>query len=323
MAHKLLRLTESLYKDPLLITPQLEETIYSYLSERNNGEILQELSVAQQLEKASGSLGATSEGGVGVLSVDGPLTYQTTGFEPLCGGTSYQSLLEQAKQLGADPSVSSVVMDVDSGGGQAYSVFESANDIKAALNGKPLIAYVDGTSASAAYALSSVADEIIVNPMAEVGSIGVVVRMQNDSEKKKMEGVKDVYVYAGDSKIPYAEDGEFREDFISDIQSKVDVLYEEFVSHVAEARNISAEVVRGTQAKTFEANKAIELGLAESIEASKEEAEEKLNASVEANSEMFQEVAAKADEEALADSIDARKDAIAAKMIAFGNKKSK
>lgn len=158
-----------------------------------------------------------------------------------------------------------IVFDTDSPGGEAYGVFESAKRIRTMADqaGVKVITYVDGMAASAAYALASISDEIIMNPSAEVGSIGVVVRLRNTNKAMKTMGVEDTYVFAGKSKIPFNAEGDFAEEFLSDLQEKVNVLYGEFTSHVAQMRGMTAEAVTNTEAKTFLADKAIQLGLAD------------------------------------------------------------
>src|SRR5690606_27753082 len=95
------------------------------------------------------------------------------------------------------------------------------------------------------------------------GSIGVVVKLRNMNEAMKRAGVEDTYIYAGDSKVPFDADGKFTPDFLDDIQGKVNALYVEFAQHVSAMRGISHESVVATQAKTFMADQAIELGLAD------------------------------------------------------------
>lgn len=260
MAHSLLRLTQSLHNVPHLITEPYLRGVVSILEDRNNGKI----------ELAVGGTGREREPiynpdtAVGILNIDGPLTYLE--YEPLCGEppTSYQGLKEDMQSI-AEVGAKIVVMDFCSPGGEAYQCFETARAIRAIADehGIQLIAYVDGLAASAGYALAAIADEIIVNPQAEVGSIGVVVKLRNVNKALKEMGIEDTYIHAGKSKIPFDQSGGFTEGFLEDIQEKVDVLYEEFISHVAEARGISKESVKNTEAKTFLPAKAIELGLAD------------------------------------------------------------
>jgi ClpP class serine protease len=160
-----------------------------------------------------------------------------------------------------------IVMDVDSPGGEAYGLQETGCYLrkKADERGVQLVAYVDGLSASAAFGLSVAAHEIIANPDAELGSVGVVVKLRNMNKAMNNAGVEDTYIYAGDSKIPFKEDGSFREDFLSDIQYKVDALYQQFTQYVADMRGIDVGVVKSTQAKVLLAQDAIKLGFADKV----------------------------------------------------------
>ena len=167
----------------------------------------------------------------------------------------------------AEAGIKTVVMDLDSGGGQGYGAFECANELRKLCddNGIKLFAYNDGCMASACYALGCVADEVISNPYADSGSIGVLVALVNDSKAMDQAGLARTFITAGASKVPFEADGSWREGFLADIQSKVDALYEDFVSHVCTHTGLSAEVVKGTEAKMFSANEALSLGLINKI----------------------------------------------------------
>ena len=265
MSGKLIRLTQKIVNKPQLMHAPSLEGVLQILTDRNNS-VEVELAIGGGRERSKEELCYIPETGVGVLSIDGPLTYLE--YEPMCGAapSSYQKLSAEFSAM-VKAGAKTIVLDVDSPGGEAYACFETANSIRKMADdaGVKILAYVDGLAASAAYGLSCIADEIIMNPMAEVGSVGVVVGLTNYSEAEKKYGVKRTYVYAGDSKIPYDADGNFTESFLSDIQAKVDELYGEFVNHVADARKLSVETVKGTEAKVFTATKAVELGLADAV----------------------------------------------------------
>lgn len=262
MPHKLLRLTEKLYNTPHLITTSSFDRVIGYLEDRNSGVF--EMAVKDVGVSKERYLSYNPDTQIGYVSMDGPLTYIE--YEGLCGpsGPSYQAIRDESAQL-LEAGAKVIVLDQSSPGGEAYMAFETARYIREQADkyGAKIIAYVDGLSASASYAFSAVADEIIMNPMAEVGSVGVVVKLRNVNKAMKEMGIEDTYVYAGKSKIPFDSEGNFSEETLSDIQRKVDILYEEFVSHVAQFRNISKEAVVNTEAKTFLANDAIALGLAD------------------------------------------------------------
>ena len=260
---KLLRLTSILYNTPHLMLPASLERVFTYLDDRNNHA---ELAVQLEKKPKERVLQYVAETQVGVLSVSGPLTYIE--YEAMCGeqNSSYQQIVDDFDKL-CSMGAKTIVMDVDSPGGMAYGMTETGRYLrkKADERGVQLVAYVDGLSASAAFGLSVAAHEIIANPDAELGSVGVVVKLRNMNKAMNNAGVEDTYIYAGDSKIPFKEDGSFREDFLSDIQYKVDALYQQFTQYVADMRGIDVGVVKSTQAKVLLAQDAIKLGFADKV----------------------------------------------------------
>lgn len=262
MPHALFRLREKTLNTPQLMSVQGFDAIAKYLDDRCSKDFkLQsdEDSGFGQVERYS----FNPDLGVATLSIDGPLSYRPItmmGFD--CGGTSYTQLKEDFTYL-VESGAKTIALMIDSPGGEAHGLFPTAQYMRdlADANGVKILAFADGMSASAGYGLTSIADEIIVSPGSEVGSIGVVVRLMNDSKALEKEGYERSFVYAGSSKVPYAEDGSFRPDFINDIQSKVDSLYVEFVEFVATQRNLSTDSVKSTEARTFLPKEAMALGL--------------------------------------------------------------
>lgn len=266
MAHSLLRLKEKICNTPHLMHPASFETVIEYLNQRNAEDF--KLEDPQQESRESNSRYSFNKDiGVAILNIDGPLSYKPVtimGFD--CGGASYQQIKEDFTYL-VDSGAKTVAFSVSSGGGEAFQMMPTANYMRklATENDVRIITYVDGLSASAAYGLSVIADELIMAPSSEVGSVGVLVRLMNDSKALEKEGYERTFISAGDDKIPFDADGSFRKEFLEDIQGKVDTLYEEFTGFVAEHRNLSVEAVKSTQARTFLPKEAIELGLADRV----------------------------------------------------------
>ena len=204
---------------------------------------------------------------IGVIPIKGSLTYEETGFEALCGMTSYESIQGQAEYLIKNEQVQELILEVNSGGGQAYGCFEAAQAVRnlANSNNVKITTYVDGVAYSGGYAWASIADEVILNPMGRVGSIGVVLPLTNYAEKDKKEGIKRIYITSGKSKVPYDEDGNFTEAALDEFRKSSKIIYDEFVSHVAEMRGIDRQSVIDTEAKTFDAKTALSLNLIDSI----------------------------------------------------------
>lgn len=266
MAHEIYRLKSKLVNTPHLIDSSAFEAIMDYVNKRCEGGV--DIDKRAEVEDEAPTRYLYNEDtATGVLYVEGPLTYKPVtimGFD--CGGTSYEGLKADFEAM-VEQGVKTVAFMVDSPGGEAYAMMDTANYIRnlADANGVDIIAYVDGLSASAGYGLTAIADQIISSKDSELGSIGVLIRLMNDSKKLEKEGIERTFITAGKEKIPFTEDGGFRKEFLEDLQHKVDVLYEEFTGHVAKYRNMSVEAVRDTQAKTFLAQEAIELGLADKV----------------------------------------------------------
>jgi ClpP class serine protease len=180
--------------------------------------------------------------------------------------TSYQQLLEDVEET-LSYGIKTIVLDVNSGGGEAYMAFETANAIRKRIDaaGATLITYIDGMSASAAYALTAISDEVIINPMAQAGSIGVLIRLMDQSEYLKKEGLKPIFISSASSKVPFDAEGGFKKEFLEELQESVNELHTEFVNHVASYRDITPEAVNGMNAKVFNAKKAMQLGLVDKI----------------------------------------------------------
>lgn len=267
-SHSLIRLTERVYNKPHLITPQAFNVILDYLDARNQVGI-------SKLEFDAQSVSADAEkpyaNGLGVLRIDGSLTYKPV--MTLCGeaGTSYQSLVAQVEEM-AEAGVKTIVMEVTSGGGEASHVFEAAQEMRAIFdaNGIKTIGYADTMAASAAYALICICDEVVANPSADLGSIGCVVALMDMSKAYENAGLKRIFVTSGENKVPFAEDGSFKKEFLDDVQASVDKLNAEFAAHVSKYTGLSVDTIMGFEAKVFDANEALELGLANKVMTNKQ-----------------------------------------------------
>lgn len=204
---------------------------------------------------------------VGLIPVRGALTYQETGWEAMCGMCSYEHMQGVAEYMIKDQKVQELVLELNSGGGQAYGCFETAQRVRdlATENNVKITTYVDGVAFSGGYAWACIADEVIMNPMAKVGSIGVVLPLVNTAARDKKEGIERIYVTSGKSKVPYDSKGNFTKEALAELQSQSTEIYNMFVNHVATNRGIEVKAVEDTEAKTFTTTDALKLGLADKV----------------------------------------------------------
>ena len=128
MAGKLLRLTQKIVNKPQLMYAPSLEGVLQILTDRNNN-VSVELAISGGRERKAEELCYNPDTGVGVLSIDGPLTYLE--YEPMCGSapSSYQRLTAEFETL-VNAGAKTVVFDMDTPGGEAYACFETAKGLR-------------------------------------------------------------------------------------------------------------------------------------------------------------------------------------------------
>jgi signal peptide peptidase SppA len=207
------------------------------------------------------------KGSVAALALHGPIAQRRDIFMDFFGGTSTEEFGAELDRLMADSTIGAVVFDVDSPGGSVAGVQELADKIYAYRGTKPMIAVADSEAASAAYWIASAADEVVVTPSGEVGSIGVVAIHADSSEALAQAGLKLTIVSAGKYKAegnPYEPLDDEARDYV---QSRVDEYYADFVKAVARNRGTTASAVRGGygEGRMVGAKDAVKMGMADRI----------------------------------------------------------
>lgn len=179
--------------------------------------------------------------------------------------TGYSFVQQQLAAALADPDVALIIFDINSPGGESAGCEELANAIYASREVKPSIAVVDSLAASAAYMIGSAATKVYATPSSWTGSIGVVWMHADVSGALDKFGIKVTFVFAGDHKV----DGNSYEPLPSsvkaDMKVTVDKVYGRFVDLVAKTRGMTADAVRGTQARVYASDDALALGLIDGV----------------------------------------------------------
>lgn len=205
--------------------------------------------------------------GVATIPVLGSLVNRGAWIGANSGMTSYEGLAFQIEDAGANPKVNSIVLDMDSPGGEAVGAFEIAEKVRAVAKSKPVIAVVNGMAASAAYAIASAASQIVSTPSGVSGSIGVVMLHADYSVALHERGIKPTLIHAGAHKVDGNPYEPLSDAVKADLKAEVDQFYNMFVSSVAAGRKgrMTEKSIRGTEARTFIGNAALEAGLVDAI----------------------------------------------------------
>lgn len=262
------RVTERLFNTPLLIHPGKLDAIIAGLAPRLGVN----LANFQPEAYTTGRGDLKREGGyrvvngVGVIDVFGPLAHRTRMEADSSWVEGYQTIARRFENALADREVQSIVLNLESPGGEVGGVQQLAEQVRSAAGIKPIVAVADGMAASAAYWIASAADSISVSPTGLVGSIGVVMRHVDFSKFLAQEGVKVTHIFAGAHKV----DGNAYEPLPDDVrtafQREINMLYDMFVDAVAENRGMTTAQIRATEANVFWGAEAVKAGLADAVE---------------------------------------------------------
>jgi signal peptide peptidase SppA len=204
---------------------------------------------------------------VAVILVRGILAQRANLVDDICGpGSTSTEVLDQAvRAAAADPSVRSIVLDIDSAGGSVYGVQELHATILRARAAKPIAAVANAQALSAAYWIASAAHEVFVTPSGMVGSIGVYMAHVDTSKADEASGKVTTIIKAG--KYKAEAEGPLTRDARAHLQSIADSYYSRFVRDVAGARGVSVDAVRSGygEGRTLAADSALAAGMVDGI----------------------------------------------------------
>ncbi|WP_050871030.1 S49 family peptidase, partial [Yersinia enterocolitica] len=158
-----------------------------------------------------------------------------------------------------------ICLDIDSPGGEVAGCFDLVDEIYAARGEKPIWAILSESAYSAAYALASAADRIIVPRTGGVGSIGVIVMHVDWSQRIKSDGVQVTIITFGSRKAESNPYEALSKEAQKAIQSDVDEMGRLFVSTVSRNRGIAERTIRDTEAACYLAADGVQLGLADQV----------------------------------------------------------
>lgn len=159
-----------------LILPDALDNILSIARRSNDVEAL-EARLGKQLEHTHT---VTNRNGVAVIPVTGPIFRYANLMTRISGATSTEVLATDIQTALDDPSIKSIVLNIDSPGGVASGMNELASLIYQGREKKKIVAYIGGTGASAAYWIASAAHEIVIDDIGMAGSIGAALTVKLD-----------------------------------------------------------------------------------------------------------------------------------------------
>lgn len=250
-----------IFNVPLLIEPGKAQTILGVLEPR----LLDGAKLYGPGDKQGKKEYFVTEDGIAVISIVGSLVNRGSWLDAMSGMASYASIQTEIEDAATDPAVKGIILDMDSPGGEAAGTFDLADAIYSLRGLKPIWAVANQMAFSAAYAIASAADQIILSRTAGVGSIGVISIHRDQSAKNKADGYKYTFITAGAHKADLSPHRPISDEAQGTVQAQVDRLYGLFTTTVARNRGMSIDDVTATEAGLFFGDDAVENNLADSV----------------------------------------------------------
>ena len=167
----------------------------------------------------------------------------------------------------SDERVLGMVLEIDSGGGEVSGTELLAEVVRQCT--KPVVAYVTGMAASAAYWVAAATKWIVMeSPTAsEVGSIGVLAMHVDMSKKLEKKGMKVTIIRAdgSENKALFNSVEPLDEKLIKAVRAEMNPIRDAFEASVQADRPGISDQVFETKGGMFNATQAIENGLADEI----------------------------------------------------------
>jgi len=205
------------------------------------------------------------EDGVAIIPVIGPIFRYADMFTQISGATSVTSLTKSFDAALNDDAVNSILLNIDSPGGEANGINEFAEKIFESRDIKPIESYVSGSGCSAAYWIASATRKITSDDTASIGSIGVAAVIQDTEEADAREGIKNIKFVS--SKSPNKRPDLNTDEGRNVIQENIDAMADVFIEKVARNRGVTANdvVERFGHGGVSVGRQAVNCGLADQL----------------------------------------------------------
>lgn len=185
-------------------------------------------------------------GSVAVVQIHGVIDKRISSFEMECyGGCDLADIDSALSIVASDPTIETVVLDINSPGGSVVGVPETGARIAALAQTKEVHAFVDVMACSAGYWLASQADKITANPSAIVGSIGVYMAILDASRWMEDEGLRVQMIKAGKWKDTGSSHRPLTDEETERLQAGVDSIHADFKAACVANRQIDEQAMEG------------------------------------------------------------------------------
>lgn len=200
---------------------------------------------------------------VAVLPVEGAILpfYGLAGFDLVITPEIVENFMDAAE---SERNIKAVLVEINSPGGTPVASQRVAERFR--NSSLPVVGLVGDIGASGGYMVAAATDWLIASPMSTVGSIGVTMSYLEESQKNEEEGITYVDLNAGEFKDAGSPYKPITEEERALFERDLQIVYDEFVSLVADYRDMTVEEVRAlADGSTMPGRRALEVGLVDAL----------------------------------------------------------
>lgn len=232
-----------------------ESQLENYLHNRERAEQGIDLSFFVNKRKE-----AKLENGIGHVHIYGALITDAAPIDKELGNTDYKDIVNDVNEM-LSQGAKAILLQVNSGGGSVLGCIEVAEFIQNLP--VPVVTYVDGVCASAAYKLASGSTYIVSTKSSINGNIGTISVHLDSSALMERMGLR--YVTFVNEGAIYKSTGHadsLTQEQADYLQAGINKAGEEFKAHVLSNRSVLDEVFT---AAWYHGQEAVEVGLVDEI----------------------------------------------------------
>ena len=190
---------------------------------------------------------------IGIIKIEGTIVESET-------------IIEKIVKFRKSASIKAIILRINSPGGVVAPPQEIHREVKKTCKEKLVLVSVESIAASGGYYIACAADSIVANPGTLVGSIGVLLPIENIEELLKKIGLQSTVIKSG----KYKDIGSMTRPITKEeeviLQELIDNTFNQFVDVVAEGRDMEREdVLKIADGRVFTGAQAIALGLIDKL----------------------------------------------------------
>lgn len=230
----------AVYREPWCILQSKLEDILGFIDLKRDGLTVSAETVAAVVGSRRSPQPQSPATGVVVLNVLGTIMPRASGIEQASGIMSLAEFGAAFDAAMANERVGTIIGYFDTPGGAVQGIPEMVAKIKAARGQKKLIAFGDGTLASAGLWLASAFDEIVVSPSANsIGSVGALSPHYDETGALEKAGITRTYLTSDKSPFKAEGAGPLTPEAKAHMIGKLNVIYDQFAGDLSENLGVS------------------------------------------------------------------------------------